>query len=168
MLDDGSETGVVTAHSNFVVAGCVLIRGFGSRAESNPPGLLDALAEDRLEGAVQDEQAACPAPKLSRAEATVGFDAPAHRVRARIHGLTPWPGCDVTLGEARLRLLRVRDRPDAVEAPPGTLLEDGSIACAPGSLELLDVQPQGKKPMSFEAYRNGRSIPPGTLAESIT
>ena len=60
-------------------------------------------------------------------------------------GSRPGPGCDVTLGGTRLRLLRVRDRPDPVEALPGTLLEDGSIACAPGTLELLDVQPPGQE-----------------------
>ncbi|MEE2681582.1 MAG: methionyl-tRNA formyltransferase [Planctomycetota bacterium] len=130
--------------------------------------VLDALAEGRLEGSVQAEDAVSPAPKLSRADATVHFDQSAARVRARIHGLTPWPGCDVLLGGTRLRLLRVLDHPEReVEAGPGTLLEDGLLACASGCLEVLEVQPQGKKAMSFEAYRNGRSIPPGTLAEPI-
>ncbi|MAJ45781.1 MAG: methionyl-tRNA formyltransferase [Planctomycetes bacterium TMED75] len=185
MIDGCDETGVsVIALAQRMDAGVVYARRtipidpgatagvlHDQLAELGPESMssvLTALAEGRLEGTVQDEQAACPAPKLSRAEATVEFDAPAHRVRARIHGLTPWPGCDVTLGGNRLRLLRVRDRADAVGAPPGTLLEDGAIACAPGTLELLEVQPQGKKPMTFEAYRNGRSIPPGTLAESIS
>ena len=131
--------------------------------------VLDALAEGRLEGQSQAEEAASPAPKLSRTEATVHFDQPATRVRARIHGLTPWPGCDVLLGGKRLRLLRVVDHPECeADAAPGTLLEDGRFACAGGCLEVLEVQPQGKKAMPFEAYRNGRSIPPGTLAEPIS
>ena len=95
------------------------------------------------------------------------FDQPAARVRARIHGLTPWPGCDVLLGGKRLRLLRVVDHPDReADAAPGTLLEDGLFACAGGCLEVLEVQPQGKA-MPFEACRNGRSIL-GTLAEPIS
>ena len=130
--------------------------------------VLQALADGRLEGIVQDEAAVCPAPKLSRSEATVHFDQPASQVRARIHGLTPWPGCDVLLDGTRLRLLRVRDRTDQVDAPPGTLLEDGVLACGSGCLEVLEVQPQGKKAMSFDAYRNGRSLAPGILAEPIS
>ena len=130
--------------------------------------VLEALGEGQLEGLVQAEDAVCPAPKLSRAEATVHFDQTASQVRARVHGLTPWPGCDVLLGGKRLRLLRVRDRADQVDSPPGTLLEDGSLACSTGCLEVLEVQPQGKKAMAFEAYRNGRSLPPGTLAEPLS
>ncbi len=130
--------------------------------------VLDRLAAGTLEGAPQEDRDATPAPKLSRAEATVDFGQPAAAVRARVHGLIPWPGCDVTLDSTVLRLLRVRDHPGPPpSAPPGTLLEDGRIACGEGALELLEVQPRGGRPMGFDAYRNGRSLEAGTRLEPI-
>ena len=52
------------------------------------------------------------APKLAKADGTVNFNQPAPNVRARIHGLTPWPGCTVTLAGRSVKLLRVQDRPE--------------------------------------------------------
>ena len=132
-------------------------------------GVLESLEAGTLQGAVQEESAATLAPKLSRAEATTSFDEPAALVRARIHGLTPWPGCDVQLGTQRLRLLRVREDPEGpCEGIPGTLLEDGSIACAQGVVHLLEVKPAGGRAMSFDAWLRGHGVRPGTRVEAIT
>lgn len=130
---------------------------------------LAALDAGSLEGREQDDSAVTMAPKLSRAEATVDFNQPASAVRARIHGLTPWPGCDILLGGKRLRLLRARDRSQVqADTPPGTLVAGGGIACADGILDLLEVQPAGGRAMSFEAYLHGRTLEQGAHAEAIS
>lgn len=137
-------------------------------AELGPEAMEDvlkALAAGTSEGMVQDEASVSQAPKLSRAESTVDFEHDASHLRARIHGLTPWPGCDIELDGQRLRLLRVRvaEGPDE-EVEPGTLLSGHRIACGSGALELLEVQPVGKRPMAFKDYLNGRRLEPGVLA----
>ena len=129
--------------------------------------VLHRLESGRLEGTPQEESAASPAPKLSREEATVDFRLPVAQVRARVHGLTPWPGCDVVLDGQVLRLLRVRDLPGGTTEEPGTLLEDGRIAGTDGLLELVEVQPRGGRPMGFASYLNGRSVAPGSRMESM-
>jgi len=127
--------------------------------------VLQGLAQGTTSGVVQDETLVCQAPKLSRAESSVDFSDDASRIRDRIHGLTPWPGCDIDLDGQRLRVLRVRVSEDPAEAvPPGTLLSDHRIACGAGTLEFLEVQPIGKRPMPFKAYLNGRRLEPGVLA----
>lgn len=135
------------------------------------PGLmLDVFDGFRLGTAKsieQDESKATRAPKLTKEMGTVEFDQPADRVRATIHGLTPWPGCTVLLNDQPLKLLRVAvdkvaDEDRAVKnLPPGTSAGDGLVVCQPGAVRLLTVQPAGGKPMSFESYCNGRSIKPG-------
>ena len=131
-------------------------------------GVLERLAEGGLEGETQDEALVSQARKLSRKEATVAFDQPAARIRARVHGLTPWPGCDIQYDGTRLRLLRVREAVAEVAAPVGTIHPDGSIACSEGVLQLIEVQPAGKKPMSFDAWLRGHPLSPGSRAEAIT
>ena len=127
--------------------------------------VLDALAAGTSSGVSQDEALVSQAPKLSRAESSVDFTDDASRIRDRIHGLTPWPGCDIDLDGQRLRVLRVRvtEGPDE-EVAPGTLISDHRIVCESGALELLEVQPIGKRPMPFKAYLNGRRLEPGVLA----
>ena len=50
---------------------------------------------------------------------------------------------------------------------PGTILElcgDGPlVACGEDALRLLEVQPEGKKPMSGRDYLNGHKLKVGEL-----
>jgi methionyl-tRNA formyltransferase len=131
---------------------------------------LDGYERGGLDIAEQDAGQVSKAPKFTKADGTVDFDQLARLARARIHGLTPWPGCTVIVNGERLRLHRVRDhgdQPGGADAAPGTLLADGRIACAAGSIELLEVQPPGGKLMPFEAYCRGRQIEPGVRFEAL-
>ncbi|MEM7228970.1 MAG: methionyl-tRNA formyltransferase [Planctomycetota bacterium] len=131
--------------------------------------VLDDFRRDALAPVTQDETLACPAPKFTKADGTTDFNDHADRIRARIHGLTPWPGCTVRLAEQDLKVTRVRvDQVDGTIAEPGTILDDGTVACATGSIALLAVTPAGGKSMTFEAYRRGRNIEAGTLVSPKT
>ena len=136
-------------------------------AALGPAAVLHTLASlevGQLQPRSQDQAAVTLAPKLSRSEATVDFDQPASRVRGRIHGLTPWPGCDVQLGAGSLRLRRVRDLEEPHDALPGTILDSGHVACGQeegGTLEILEVQPAGGRPMSWTDWQRGHPLEPG-------
>lgn len=132
---------------------------------------LDRFEGDDLQVAEQDAGQVSKAPKFTKTDGTVDFNQPANLVRARIHGLTPWPGCTVSVNGERLRLHRVRDHVDQpggdADGMPGTLLEGGRIACAEGSVELIEVQPPGGKLMPFDAYGRGRRVEPGARFEAL-
>ncbi|MSR29649.1 MAG: methionyl-tRNA formyltransferase [Phycisphaerales bacterium] len=117
-----------------------------------------------LGGKAQDESLSTRARKLSRADAWVDFAAPAAAVAARINGLSPWPGVDASMEGLPVKLLRARVGVGAVDgAPgiaPGTILADGSVACAIGSVAVLEVQCPGGRPCSLDSYRNGRRLAP--------
>ncbi|MBL9149824.1 MAG: methionyl-tRNA formyltransferase [Phycisphaerae bacterium] len=122
---------------------------------------LDAHAKGTLKGATQDDSKATRARKLRRADGTVDpRSMSADEIRCRVHGLSPWPGVDVLLGGEALRLVRVRSHRDR-SGTPGTLLADGTIGCASGCLELLEVQPPGARAMAFGDWRRGRRIETG-------
>jgi methionyl-tRNA formyltransferase len=131
---------------------------------------LERHARGELKPRPQDESKSTRAPKLSKADGTVRFDQPARAVRCRVHGLTPWPGCTIALGERTLKLLRVQevDPNSPKNAKPGAVLDDRTIACLPGAVKLLSVQPPGGKSMSFEAYCNGHDVEAGEIARAIT
>jgi len=130
---------------------------------------LHALAKNQLTAEPQDHDAATLAPKLSKADGVVDFSNHAADVRARVHGLTPWPGVaaqhiqpDQSPGD-RLILRRVADVEQPHDQPPGTVLDDAQIACGHGTaLRLIEVQPPGKKAMPIADYLRGHDLPAGS------
>jgi len=129
--------------------------------------VLRSFLNDSLSPVVQDERMVTKAPKLSRADAWVDFSLPAELVRARVHGLTPWPGCWAELEGMSLRLGRVRDHGSISHRDkPGTVLHDFKVACGSGAIELLEVQAPGGKLMTFDAFRRGRKLVVGSLMTS--
>jgi methionyl-tRNA formyltransferase len=112
----------------------------------------------------QAEKLATLAPKLNRAATQLDWNLKAPEVAARIRGLYPWPGCRVRVGQ-NLTLVRAR----ATDHPgePGIIGADGSIGASGGSVEVVEVQPEGKRPMTLAAYRNGHPWEAGTRVESL-
>jgi methionyl-tRNA formyltransferase len=121
----------------------------------------------------QDESAATIAPKLSRETAKLDWSAPAEIVARRINGLSPWPGCRVKLLDtagaelSQLALLRAKPIFGSPAPPPGSIMENGAIATGRGSVELLDVQPAGKRPMATGDFRRGHRWTAGLTVVSV-
>jgi methionyl-tRNA formyltransferase len=137
--------------------------------------VLNDLKNADLQPLEQDHAAATPAPKFIKSDGTVDFHQPAEKVRARIHGLTPWPGCRVLWqrksAEAdpteptpiflrRVRSLKSEATP---RHDPGEVYFDESwrVACSIGSLELLELQAPGGKTISAEDFANGQGLKSG-------
>lgn len=153
-------------------------------------GVLEQLGAGRLEPIEQDHEKATKAPKFSKADGTVSFDQECDRVRCRVHGLTPWPGCRVKwLGadgseKGELLLRRVGAVPDlscligmeSVGQPePGTLLapseenghQSGLVAARDGAVRLVEVQAPGRKAMSFAEFQQGQGMSVGDRLEPV-
>jgi methionyl-tRNA formyltransferase len=131
--------------------------------------VLASLADGNAVESVQDHAAATVASKLSRQTAVLDFTRPASVVARRINGLSPWPGCRVRLSGSDATVTLLRAGPGgATTAPAGTITGDGQIAAGDGrAVQVVDLQPQGGKPMSLAAYRNGRPWAAGSVVSSV-
>ena len=136
--------------------------------------VLQQLAEDSLEPVEQGESKATKAPKFTKADGTVSFDQLAELVRARVHGLTPWPGCRVKWRKADgtdkglLTIKRVADEPGNASNFPGTIDGQLRVACADGGMvKLLELQAPGGKAMSAEDFARGQGLVEGDRLESL-
>lgn len=138
--------------------------------------VLSDLAADTLSPVVQDHAAATKAPKFTKADGTVKFDHSAANVRARIHGLTPWPGCRVIWRSAAdgnaqtLMIRRVADHAESVHPTqaPGTVQTDLRVKCSEGAVELLEVQVPGGKALSFADFAKGHKFRAGDTLSPAT
>lgn len=177
VMDGRAETGVsVISLAERMDAGLVYATAslpIGPRATSDevhdqlsllgPAVMADVLARyaaGTLVGVPQDESKATRARKLSKSEATIDLaeiDAPT--ARARINGLNSWPGCTVLIGDVPVKLLRVVDCADAGAArgAPGVFGPEGVIATRSGSIQVMEIQPVGKRAMPIGEFLSGRS-----------
>lgn len=137
--------------------------------------VLEELATERATETPQDESRATLAPKLSRESATLDWARPAGEVSRRVRGLYPWPGCRVSLCDAEgaavatLRLVRARPAPgDGSRWDPGEVMSNGFVQAGDGAgVEIVDVQPDGKRPMPLADYRRGHPWQAGLRLQSV-
>ena len=120
----------------------------------------------------QDEAQATKAVKLNREATKIDWSRPARQIANQIRGMYPWPGCRVRLIDdagaevGRLTLVRGRATKTA-GVVPGQVNPDGSIDTEDGAVEIVELQPEGKRPMPLAAYQNGHPWPAGARVESI-
>jgi methionyl-tRNA formyltransferase len=136
------------------------------------PRVLDQLATGTAVPTPQDDAQATLAPKLKREHAVIDWNRPADEIANRVCGTYPWPGCRVRLFDgdrevARLTLARARAANNPANSP-GRITEMHGISTGRGAVEIIELQPEGKRPMPLTAYRNGHRWEAGMRLESIT
>lgn len=134
--------------------------------------VLEGLAAGTAVETPQDHAGAIIAPKLSRESAKISFARPAVEVANQVRGMYPWPGCRVRLLDAAgaevARFTLVRARPaDHPAQSPGTILADRTVSAAGKAIEIVELQPEGKRPMSLAAFRNGHRWDAGMRLEAV-
>lgn len=131
--------------------------------------LLEAIAQiatGQIHREHQDHAQATYAPVLKKEDGRIDWALPSMRIYNRLRGFTPWPGAYTTFRDQQL--LVVRARPLEASAGPPPALSPGVLrvhkrqlfaGCGENTvLELIEVQPAGKKHMSAEAFLNGHKI----------
>jgi methionyl-tRNA formyltransferase len=134
-------------------------------------GLLKQFAAGTVVETPQDDSQATMARKLSRQSARIDWTGAADAIARQIRGLSPWPGCHAVLrgtgGEELIRLSLIRARATDEVGEPGMVLPSGHVAAGHGAVELVELQPEGKRPMSLAAFRNGHPWMAGMRLESL-
>jgi methionyl-tRNA formyltransferase len=109
----------------------------------------------------QDDARATYAPKITDEQARIDWASPADSIRNLVRGLNPAPGAWTTLGDRRLKVHAVG--PSEAELSPGQLaVVDDSlvVGTGEGSLELVEVQPAGKRRMPGSEFARGLRLEP--------
>ena len=77
-----------------------------------------------------------------------------------MRGFQPWPGCYTLWRGRRLAIWRARA---VTGSGPAGEIHGGIVTCGDGALELIEVQPEGKKRMTAEAFLNGHQVKDGEV-----
>lgn len=131
------------------------------------------IAEGPLKGSPQDKSKATKAPKLTKEHGLIDWSRPATGVCNQIRAMQPWPTPYTFLhrqGSDPLRLIVQRAmvtmvRP-AIAALPASVAKDAEgnklwVRAGDGVwVEILELQPAGKRRMSAQDFLRGNPIPP--------
>lgn len=113
----------------------------------------------------QNAAEASYAPMLKKEDGRIDWSRSAREIANRVRGFEPWPGAYTTF---RGQLLHVR-RARAAEGEPGRPgqleVRDGALlaACSAGWLEILELQPEGRKRQTAREFINGRQPRSGEI-----
>lgn len=120
---------------------------------------LDALERDELAFAQQDERLVTYAEKIVAHDRLLDPGKPAVELERLVRALHPHIGARVVLPDGTL--LGVQRAALALDPPTGVgvYASEGRLlfGCAVGTLELLVVQPPGRRPMEAVAYLRGHA-----------
>lgn len=175
------DAGPILAQSHLTIGDTETAGELHDRLAADGPSLvlrvLEQLATHTATETPQDESLATLAPKLSRETATLDFSRPAAELARKINALSPWPGCRVRIldadGHEKSRATLTRAACISNETfsrwQPGEISLYGPITAGDGqAIDILQIQPEGKRTMPLSDFRNGHPWHPGMRLESLT
>ncbi|HEY3441112.1 MAG TPA: methionyl-tRNA formyltransferase [Paludibaculum sp.] len=166
MINAGLDTGDMLLKAGTVIGPEETALELGPRlAEMGASLLLETLTQleaGTLVRIPQDDTQATLAPILTRDDGQIDWSQPADVIHNRARGFLPWPGAWTTFRGQRFNIWRCRVAEIDQPAVPGKLFSYQKrlyAACGNGAtLELLEVQTEGRKRVAADAFLNGQRL----------
>ena len=177
-IDAGLDTGDMLLKAETEIGRDENAVELGRRLAVMGAGLLVETLEGLLGGKIvaekQDDTHATLAPLLKKEDGAIDWTQPAQAIHNRVRGLQPWPGAQTSFRGVPLHVWKTKsptrgsgavgprgypDRPTAGKLPGQFVsLKPPVVACGDGSLELLEVQLEGRKRISAADFANGQRL----------
>jgi len=166
-MDVGMDTGNIIAVEKATIlpdetAG-ELFRRLAGIAAKMATEWMPRICTGEYESTPQDNGQATHAAKIDKSEAQLEFSNSSQQEYNRFRAFTPFPGAflrttqgHVKISSARLGELKSMGAGVVVQTKPDLI-----VGFTPGSIALLELQPEGKKSMSGAAWANGARISVG-------
>lgn len=111
----------------------------------------------------QNDAEATMAPMLKKEMGELDFGKSAAEIHNLVRGLCPWPVAFTFVDGKSLKVYKA-DRAEGFCGAAGELLDEKRliVGCGDGAVELVTVQPEGKKQMSGSDFIRGKRLAKGT------
>ena len=128
---------------------------------------LKLIEQNKTKFFDQDENLASYAKKINKSEAEINWNEKANKIIAKINALYPSPGSWFKHNGSRVKITKAQER--SLQGKPGEILnENFTIACQENSIEVLELQKEGKKKMKTSEYLKGNKLKIGsTVAKNL-
>lgn len=129
--------------------------------------VIDQIEDGTTEPIMQDSSLVTKAPRLNKTDGEIPWQKSARLVDCHIRGVQPWPKPSAVLQledgrQVRLLVLEVAAANQSVAGEPGCVaIVDRKrilVATGEGSVEVVRVQPEGKRAMTAAEFLNGTPV----------
>ncbi|MBR2405114.1 MAG: methionyl-tRNA formyltransferase [Clostridia bacterium] len=116
----------------------------------------------------QDDSLACYAHMITKETCLINWQEDASRIHNLVRGLYPVPKAYTCYEGKQMKILVTNVAPHTTTALPGTIVrvdkDSFCVACGSGSvLEIMSIQPEGKRMMAVSEYLKGNSLALSTI-----
>lgn len=160
-IDEGLDTGDVLLQKDLAILDEDTAQTVSPRLAAIGADLmvetLRGLAESTISPVPQKDDEATLAPLLKKEDGRIDFSRGAHEIYNRLRGFQPWPGAFTTFRDKALNITAAK--PSEGRVPQAQLLVNDDrvfVGCGESTaLQLLEVQPDGKKRISARDFIHG-------------
>jgi methionyl-tRNA formyltransferase len=164
-IDAGLDTGDMLEKTSLTIGPDETAPELGARlAPLGADLLIDTVRKieaGRTTREPQNNDEATLAPILKKEDGLIDWNRPATVIYNRFRGFQPWPGAYTSFRGQQLSIVRAA-LADGSGAPAGILLPEKRrlfVGCGDnGRLEILELQPAGKRRMAADAFLNGLKL----------
>lgn len=163
-VDEGLDTGPILAQRRTSIAATETGGELRSRLSELGADLLGESLEDwvdgRLAAEAQPDTGVTYASRLEPADRLLGPHLTVEQFVNHTRALAPDPGARLNLGAGHAKVLAAR--PLSLRVPPGEWRDVNgapTLGVADGTVEIVTIQPAGKRPMEGAAWLRGRTLP---------
>jgi len=120
------------------------------------------IISGNLEFLNQTDSESTYAKKIKKNETKINWNLSASKVLAHIHSLSPNPGAWFEFKNERFKILKARLTKDSGE-PSSVLDKNLTVACKINSIQIIELQRQGKKKQTAKDFLLGKKINTGSI-----
>ncbi len=121
---------------------------------------INLIQENKAKYVMQDNNQATYAKKINKDESKIIWNEKAINVIAKINGLNPYPGAWFKFNGSRYKIWKALT--SEMKGVPGNILDEKlTIACKDKSIEIVEIQKEGKNKIGIEEFIKGNKISKG-------
>ena len=121
---------------------------------------LELIELGKVQLKEQDNLLATPAPKITKEICQINWNDSAWKTHNLIRGLSPYPGAFFINKEKQIKVYKSSVNKD-VNLKPGEIYQsknEAVIGCGENSLNLIELQPEGRKRLTVAEFLRGYSL----------
>lgn len=162
LMDEGMDTGPMLTQARMQIAPDDTTASLGTKLAAQGAELLVETLPRWLAGHISPvDQADLPGAVsycslVKKQDGQIDWSQPAQTIERMTRAYTPWPSAFTTWRGQNFKVWQARVVPG--QAEPGQVLPwDGGVAVGTGAglLQLLNIQPAGKRAMQIDSFLNG-------------
>ena len=169
-MDEGLDTGDMIMTQEVVVSedetGGSLFDKLSIEGAKLCVKTMDAIANGTAVYTKQDDSQATHTAKIYKEMGSIDWSNDAEVIERLIRGLNPWPSAYTKLDDKNMKIWKAKVVSHEIQAEPGCIVrvtkDSIEVQAGYGILSLLEVQLEGKKRMTTDAFLRGYIVEEGT------